>query len=283
MEASFRRVPFTAERRLVADAGWLGARRPVMHGLAEADVTRVRSLIRAHEGRTGDRLSLSAYVARALGTVIAEDPTVQGYRSWRGDLVVFDDVDVLMMVEVDRGGVPFPQPHIARAVNRRSWAELSAEIRSIQATPTAHEGARRLSALARVPWPLRRAAQLAMLRTPSLMRKHAGTVGLTSIPVKGTGALWGIGLPIHSVAVVMGGISEQPAAVDGKVVVREVLRLTISFNHDIVDGAPAARFVTRLIEEIESRAVVGIRAPPDASTPGRMGSRTPPSPPRGPG
>jgi pyruvate/2-oxoglutarate dehydrogenase complex dihydrolipoamide acyltransferase (E2) component len=96
-----------------------------------------------------------------------------------------------------------------------------------------------------------------MLRTPSLMRKHAGTVGLTSIPVKRAGALWGIGLPIHSVAVVMGGISEQPAAVDGKVIVREVLRLTISFNHDIVDGAPAARFVTRLIEEIESPAATG--------------------------
>jgi pyruvate/2-oxoglutarate dehydrogenase complex dihydrolipoamide acyltransferase (E2) component len=95
-----------------------------------------------------------------------------------------------------------------------------------------------------------------MLRIPALMRKHAGTVGLTPIPVKGTGVVWGIGLPIHSVAMVMGGISEQPAAVRGKFVVREVLRLTISFNHDIVDGAPAASFVTRLTEEIESQAVV---------------------------
>jgi pyruvate/2-oxoglutarate dehydrogenase complex dihydrolipoamide acyltransferase (E2) component len=94
-----------------------------------------------------------------------------------------------------------------------------------------------------------------MLRIPALLRKHAGTVGLTSIPEKGTGAVWGIGLPIYGVAMVMGGISEQPAAVRGKFVVREVLRLTISLNHD-VDGAPAASFVTRLTEEIESQAAV---------------------------
>jgi hypothetical protein len=50
MDPSFCRIPFTAERRIVADAGWLGARRPVMHGLAEANVTGVRSLVRAHEG-----------------------------------------------------------------------------------------------------------------------------------------------------------------------------------------------------------------------------------------
>jgi pyruvate/2-oxoglutarate dehydrogenase complex dihydrolipoamide acyltransferase (E2) component len=35
-------------------------------------------------------------------------------------------------------------------------------------------------------------------------------------------------------------------------VTREVLDLTISVDHDIVDGAPAARFVRRLREAIEA-------------------------------
>jgi pyruvate/2-oxoglutarate dehydrogenase complex dihydrolipoamide acyltransferase (E2) component len=39
---------------------------------------------------------------------------------------------------------------------------------------------------------------------------------------------------------------------DGHVTVREYLSLTISFDHDIVDGAPAARFMRRLKELIES-------------------------------
>ena len=39
---------------------------------------------------------------------------------------------------------------------------------------------------------------------------------------------------------------------DGHVAVREYLSLTISFDHDIIDGAPAARFTERLKELIES-------------------------------
>jgi pyruvate/2-oxoglutarate dehydrogenase complex dihydrolipoamide acyltransferase (E2) component len=31
-----------------------------------------------------------------------------------------------------------------------------------------------------------------------------------------------------------------------------MLNLTVTFDHDIVDGAPAARFVHRLVELVES-------------------------------
>ena len=40
--------------------------------------------------------------------------------------------------------------------------------------------------------------------------------------------------------------------VDGKIAIRDYLCVTLSFDHDIVDGAPAARFVSRLRELIES-------------------------------
>jgi hypothetical protein len=40
--------------------------------------------------------------------------------------------------------------------------------------------------------------------------------------------------------------------VDGRVVGREYLSLTISVDHEVVDGAPAARFTRRLNELIES-------------------------------
>ena len=40
--------------------------------------------------------------------------------------------------------------------------------------------------------------------------------------------------------------------VDGHIAIREYLCLTVSLDHDPIDGAPAARFVTRLKELIES-------------------------------
>ncbi len=50
----------------------------------------------------------------------------------------------------------------------------------------------------------------------------------------------------------VGGVGEKQAVVDGHTAVREYLSLTISVAHDIVDGAPGARFARRLIELIES-------------------------------
>jgi len=40
--------------------------------------------------------------------------------------------------------------------------------------------------------------------------------------------------------------------VEGRIESREMLSLTIIFDHDVIDGAPAARFTCRLVELIES-------------------------------
>jgi pyruvate/2-oxoglutarate dehydrogenase complex dihydrolipoamide acyltransferase (E2) component len=52
--------------------------------------------------------------------------------------------------------------------------------------------------------------------------------------------------------VAVGGIVERPILVDGHIEAHEFLNLTLSFDHDVVDGGPAARFAQRLKELIES-------------------------------
>lgn len=51
--------------------------------------------------------------------------------------------------------------------------------------------------------------------------------------------------------VTLGGIAEKPVVVDGKIEIREMLSVTVSFDHDIVDGAPAARFTSQLKSLVE--------------------------------
>jgi pyruvate/2-oxoglutarate dehydrogenase complex dihydrolipoamide acyltransferase (E2) component len=50
----------------------------------------------------------------------------------------------------------------------------------------------------------------------------------------------------------VGGVAWKPAVVEGRIEPREILNLTVRFDHDVVDGAPAARFTRRLVELIES-------------------------------
>jgi pyruvate/2-oxoglutarate dehydrogenase complex dihydrolipoamide acyltransferase (E2) component len=51
---------------------------------------------------------------------------------------------------------------------------------------------------------------------------------------------------------VVGSMAWKPAVVEGRIEPREILNLSVLFDHDVVDGAPATRFVRRLMELIES-------------------------------
>ena len=81
----------------------------------------------------------------------------------------------------------------------------------------------------------------------------AGTVGITAVGMFGKGhSGWGIAPTTHSLGLVVGSIAWKPAVVEGRIEPREILNLTVVFDHDVIDGAPAARFARRLVELIES-------------------------------
>ena len=58
--------------------------------------------------------------------------------------------------------------------------------------------------------------------------------------------------PFHTLSIVVGGIARKPGVVDERMEIREYLDMTINFDHDMIDGAPAARFTQQLIDLIES-------------------------------
>ena len=93
----------------------------------------------------------------------------------------------------------------------------------------------------------------AIRHNPHQFRKIGGTVIVTAVGMFGHGSGWGLGvLPYHTLGLLIGGIGQKPGCVDGRIEMREYLSLTISLDHDIVDGARAARFAQRLKELVES-------------------------------
>jgi hypothetical protein len=88
-------------------------------------------------------------------------------------------------------------------------------------------------------------------------RRQIGTVAVTSVGMFAGGAGYGLTpLTLMSVELVVGGISQQPRVVDGRVEVRDVLNLTLEIDHDVIDGAPAARLAAELREVMETAAVL---------------------------
>jgi pyruvate/2-oxoglutarate dehydrogenase complex dihydrolipoamide acyltransferase (E2) component len=90
-------------------------------------------------------------------------------------------------------------------------------------------------------------------RNPAIVTSMAGTVGISSVGMFGKGhAGWGIASGTHVLDLIVGGTTRNLAEVEGRIESRDMLSLTIIFDHDVIDGAPAARFTRRLVELIES-------------------------------
>ena len=65
---------------------------------------------------------------------------------------------------------------------------------------------------------------------------------------------WFIPISIHPVCFGIGSIIKKPVVVHNQIEIREILNMTVLIDHDIVDGANAARFINLLIKDIENGA-----------------------------
>lgn len=248
-------VPFPKVRQIYIDSLRMGHRKHLVHGLIEADVTLARRLIHEHRARTGESLSFTAFVVGCVGKAVEVDRMLHAYRNWRGQLVLFDEVDVATMIEIEIDGNLSPLAHIIRSANSRSYREIHDEIRAIQAKPRRSAG---LQQWGFVRWFLllpafvRQMVYRTLFKNPHLVKEYVGTVILTAVGMFGQGGGWAITTPLYTLGVALGGIDTKPVLVEGEIEMREFLSVTLSFDHDIVDGAPAARFAQCLKERIES-------------------------------
>lgn len=249
---AYQTLQFPKTRRLMVDGGRLGLQRHTVHGLFEVDVTQARQAIREHKERTGETLSFTAFIIACLGRAVDMNKHMHAYRDWRDRLVLFEEVDVNTLFEVEVDGSKTIRPHILRAANKKSFRELHDEIRAFQSH---HEGSSESQFIDRfvlLPAFLRRWILRLLYKNPQWIKDYMGTISMSGLGMFASGGFWGIPVPNQTLQVTLGGIAEKPGIINGEIAIREYLSVTISFDHDIVDGAPAARFAQRLKDLIEN-------------------------------
>ncbi len=246
-------VPYPKIRRWMAAMFRSVQHKPMIHGLLEVDVTRARAHLREHQAKTGESLSFTAFLTTCLAQAVAEHKAVQAYRKGSKRLILFDEVDVYLPIEHDMAGQKQVLPSIIRAANRKTLREIHHEIRAAQVQDVTKDLMRFQSLPTFLFKPYLWIFTWIGRTHPRLWKKNVGTVGITAVGMFGNGAGWGIPpAPPTPLMMTVGGISEKPGVVDGHIAIRDYLSLTISFDHEIIDGAPAARFTERLKELIES-------------------------------
>lgn len=262
----YRETTFPPIKRSVGDVYSLSRSKYYVLGLLEVDVTEARQLMRQHEAEAGDALSFTAWIARCLAQAISEFPAANSYRKGSRRVVEFEDVDVLVVVEKHVGVSRYPLPYVIRQANEKTVQAIHNEIRLAQTggfrdegTAIREEASRDpKSILLRIgnPWILptfvRRLYWRGFRTNPFKVKRVMGTTGITAVGMFTRGGGWPVTPGTHTIDLGIGGIARKPRVIGDQIGIGEFLDLSIQVDHEMVDGAPAARFAARLSQLMES-------------------------------
>ena len=138
--SGYRSVPFTFNRQMVAAAAAVGNEQDTIYSILEVDISVPRRIIREHLQRTGEHLSLTAYIVTCLARAIAEQPHLNSFRKGRR-LILLEDIVISVLIERDINGEKVPEPLSIQAVQTKSYRQIHNEIRSAQQTTQVKLGA----------------------------------------------------------------------------------------------------------------------------------------------
>ena len=244
------RIP--RDRRPVLDRLAGASRRFQVHALVELDVTEAAARMEQAE----PRVSWTGFLIATLGRALVQHPDVNS-RKAGNRILTFERVDVGATVERHWEGRTILDIAVVRDADRMSASAVSALLREAKYGPgESHQPHGMMRLVLRLPGPLRRAAIRVAGTRPSIAASFGPAVGVTSLGMFTRG--WGWAIPVAPLTVILtvGGVVDRPVVRDGQIVVRPMLPLTLSFDHAVIDGAPAARFTETLRELVESAAVL---------------------------
>ena len=207
----------TIARRLVESLG------PVPHFFltADVDMARATELRRQfNELELGARISFNDIVIKATALALARHPECNAW--WGGDHVRrHNRVHIGVAVAIDDGLIT----PVVRDAHARPIAEISNEVKELAG--------------------LARAKRL----TPD--QYTGSTFSISNLGMFGIEQFTGVINPPEAGILAVGAVEERPVALDGAVAVRPRMRMTMSCDHRIIDGAQGARFLATLKDILE--------------------------------
>jgi len=209
----------TIARRLATSIGPV----PTFYLTVEVDMDRmleVRKQINQRLEAQGIRVSINDLLIKAVASALARHPEVNA--SW-GDSVIhqYGRVHIGVAVAIEDGLIT----PVIRDADRKGVAQIATEIREL--------------------------AGRARERKLAPEEYTGATFSISNLGMFGIQEFTAIINPPESAILAVGTVEEKPVVEDGEVVVRSRMRLTMSCDHRVIDGATGAQFLQTLRDNLE--------------------------------
>ena len=222
-EGDYQDIPLTQIRKTIARrlAESIGPV-PTFYLTTEFDMGRATEM-RAALKEIGDefKVSFNDIVIKAVANALADHPEVNAH--WMVDHIRhFNRVHVGMAVAIAEGLIT---PVIFDA-DRKTLPEISRESKQL--------------------------AELARNRRLTPQQYTGSTFSVSNLGMLDIDHFTAIINPPEAGILAIGAVTEKPVVVDGNIVVRQRMRVTMSCDHRVIDGATGARFLQALRRLIEN-------------------------------
>jgi pyruvate dehydrogenase E2 component (dihydrolipoamide acetyltransferase) len=220
-------IPFSGIRRKIADK-MQQSKRTVAHvtHMDECDMTAVLALrenMKQEAAKRGVKLTFLPFIIRALVKSLMEFPMFNSaLDEAASEIVIRRHYNVGIAVAAPQGLVV---PNVKNAEDKNVWA-LAADVASL--------------------------AEKVRAKTIDVPSLQGGTITITNIgPI---GGLFATPIVNHPEVAILGlmKLAKRPVVRDGKVVIRDLMNLVLSFDHRVCDGADAASFMNTIIKHLEN-------------------------------
>ncbi len=255
----FKVKEFPLSRLATIDIGAAAFAKHHIRVVLELDVTEARNKI-ALLKEQGEYISFNAWIIKCISKAVSEYKPIHGLRKGKRKVLLFEGVDISVMIEREIEGVKVPLPYLVRETNRKTIGEIAEEIGSGRRQAIENEknfvlgdGKNRIlmKIYYTLPGFVRSYIWKQMIKRPFFFKKNMGTVMVTSVGMIGEMHGWIIPVSVHPLCFAIGSVVKKPWVVDDEIKIREILYLTALVDHDVIDGAPAVRAFTHLKDLIE--------------------------------
>ncbi len=216
--------PMSVMRKKIAEHMVLSAHTsPHVYSVYEVNFGRVASLRdqkKAQYEAAGAKLTYTAFIAKVIVDALREFPIVNA--SIDGDNIVYKkDINLGIAVALDNGLIV----PVIRNADEKNLLGLSRAINDI--------------------------GNRARSKKLNPEEVQGGTFTITNPGI--FGALYGLPLINQPQAAILGvgGIEKRPIVIDDAIAIRPVCHLTLGYDHRLIDGADAGRFLAYVKERLE--------------------------------